>query len=140
MALQAMMQGGYLKHVVSQNTDSLHLKSGVQFGKLTELHGNTTLEHCTECGAQYFRDYRCRSSEDPFFHLTGRKCTACGGALADEIVHFGESIPMGKLVEALTLASQSDLCLCLGTSLRVKPANQIPIYTLKHKGTLAIVK
>lgn len=97
------MKEGHLKHVISQNTDSLHLKSGVPFHKLTELHGNTTIEYCTECSKLYFRDYRCRNSEDPKFHLTGRKCIEknCNGDLADEIVHFGESIPKSKLIESL---------------------------------------
>eukprot|EP00347_Sterkiella_histriomuscorum_P012205 403369491 len=141
MALHALMENGYLKHLISQNTDGLHLKSGIPYQNLTELHGNTTVEYCKSCSKIYFRDFRCRSSEDPYHHLTGRQCEdlKCGGELADEIVHFGESIPKDKLVEALTAASQSDLCLTMGTSLRVKPANQIPIQTIKNKGQLAIV-
>ncbi|CDW89667.1 transcriptional sir2 family protein [Stylonychia lemnae] len=141
MALFALMQNGYLKHVISQNTDALHLKSGIPYSNLTELHGNTTIEYCKSCSKMYFRDFRCRVSEDPRNHITGRKCedTTCDGDLADEIVHFGESIPKDKLVEALTVAQQSDLQLCMGTSLRVKPANQIPIQTLKNKGSIAIV-
>ncbi len=46
MALFALMQNGYLKHVISQNTDGLHLKSGINIENLTELHGNTNFERC----------------------------------------------------------------------------------------------
>ena len=94
MALFALMQKGFLKHLISQNTDGMHLKSGIPYSNLTELHGNTTIEYCKDCDKMYFRDFRCRTSEDPYNHVTGRKCedSNCGGDLYDEIVHFGESI------------------------------------------------
>lgn len=58
-------------------------------------------------------------------HNTGRKCDdpSCKGDLHDRIINFGESIPKQIVIDALTHAQASDLCLCLGSSLRVKPAN-----------------
>jgi NAD-dependent SIR2 family protein deacetylase len=95
MAMFALQEKGYLKHVVSQNTDGLHLKSGIHFNNLTELHGNTNLEHCMSCGKNYLRDYRTRKSEIPTEHKTDRQCDdpKCRGDLVDQIINFGEKIP-----------------------------------------------
>ena len=34
MAILALMDKGFIKHVVSQNTDGLHVRSGVPFDKV----------------------------------------------------------------------------------------------------------
>ena len=103
----------------------MHLKSGIHFDNLTELHGNTNLEHCISCGKNYLRDYRVRTAEVATEHKTGRLCDdpACKGELVDQIINFGEKIPQDKVINALEQGAAADLCLCLGSSLRVKPAN-----------------
>ncbi len=79
MALVGLMQNGaqYLKYVISQNTDGLHRRSGIDIDKLSELHGNSTLEVCTRCNKAYMRDFVCRGSiRAPFTahdHFTGMK-------------------------------------------------------------------
>lgn len=40
MALVALEKMGYLKYLISQNTDGLHMKSGFNAKKLSDLHGN----------------------------------------------------------------------------------------------------
>jgi len=57
-----MMQEGLLKHLVSQNTDGLHRRSGIPTDKLSELHGNTNLEVCITCHKEYMRDFRVRNA------------------------------------------------------------------------------
>merc|ERR1712154_43864 len=64
MALVALAQKGYLKHLISQNTDGLHRRSGFPINHLSELHGNSTLEECPICGKVYLRDYRCRNKKN----------------------------------------------------------------------------
>lgn len=72
-------------------------------------------------------------------HRTGRKCTSCGGALHDTIINFGEYLPQGPLDLAYEHAKKADLCLVLGSSLTVPPANEIPaIVGRKKKAKLAI--
>jgi mono-ADP-ribosyltransferase sirtuin 6 len=59
-------------------------------------------------------------------HRTGRKCIRCGGALHDTIINFTESLPERELQLAYDHAKKADLCLVLGSSLTVTPANEIP--------------
>ncbi len=52
--------------------------------QLYELHGNSNLERCPKCGAEYMRDYKTRNStKGVHHHGTGRTCTkdGCGTEL-----------------------------------------------------------
>lgn len=59
-------------------------------------------------------------------HRTGRKCAICGGVLLDSIINFGEALPEDALLKAFKNAKKADLCLALGSSLTVTPANEVP--------------
>lgn len=74
MALVELMEQKHLKHIVSQNVDGLHRKSGIIPENLTEVHGNTNLEVCLKCGKEYMRDFRVRNAQKVHDHNTGRKC------------------------------------------------------------------
>jgi len=88
------MKKGYLKHIISQNIDGLHRKSGILSKDISELHGNTNLEICKKCGKDYMRDFRVRTALKCHDHKTGRKCDnpACKGDLYDSIINFGENL------------------------------------------------
>ena len=57
MALLALYRTGYVKYIVTQNVDGLHIKSGFPREALSELHGNIFTEVCTVCGREFFRDF-----------------------------------------------------------------------------------
>jgi len=141
MALIALEKAGYLKFLISQNVDGLHRKSGFPVDKLAELHGNDNLEICKnpDCKKQYMRDFSTRTAEGVHEHDTGRKCENCGGMLYDTIINFGESLPEAEIQNGFEHSKQADLCLVLGSSLRVTPAANMPKETYKNKGKLVIV-
>jgi len=141
MALVKLEQEGLLKFCVSQNVDGLHRRSGFSPLKLAELHGNTNLEKCknSKCEKQYLRDYRCRNSQFVHDHKTGRSCEKCNGPLYDSIINFGESLPQGDRKNGFLHCEKADLCLVLGSSLRVDPAADMPLKTINNGGELVIV-
>jgi NAD-dependent SIR2 family protein deacetylase len=55
----------------------------------------------------------------------------------DSIVNFGENLPDHELQKAFMHAKQADLCIVLGSSLRVTPAADIPEEVAK-RGKLVI--
>ncbi|KAK4155840.1 DHS-like NAD/FAD-binding domain-containing protein [Chaetomidium leptoderma] len=129
MALVELQNQGLLKYLVSQNCDGLHRRSGILPDKISELHGNNTREICKDCGKEYIRDFRAVADDTKSIHdhRTGRKCTICSGPLHDTIINFTEPLPARELELALEHAqNKADLCLVLGSSLTVTPANEIP--------------
>jgi len=127
MALVALMTQGpkYLKHLISQNCDGLHRRSGIPVHQLSELHGNSTLEVCNKCSRGYIRDYRTmRKNKKMSDKRTGRYCTVpkCGGELCRTVVAFGQSLPELTFARAQENADECDVMLSLGSSLTVTPA------------------
>jgi len=74
-------------------------------------------------------------------HLTGRKCSVpgCDGKLKDTIINFGESLPPKHLEAGQRNANQADLCLAMGSSLRVTPAADLPAEVANRGKRLVIV-
>jgi NAD-dependent SIR2 family protein deacetylase len=122
MAFVKLIQEDVMKFLVSQNVDGLHRRSGIPTKKISELHGNSNLEKCEQCGKEYMRDYDTYAGYAD--HSTGRTCDnmQCGGRLRDTIINFGENLNTRILNKAFEHGSRADLCLSMGSSLRVTPA------------------
>ncbi|CAL1548109.1 unnamed protein product, partial [Lymnaea stagnalis] len=124
MSLTTLYRVGKVKHIVSQNVDGLHIRSGFPRHALSELHGNMYIECCYSCAPhkEFIRLFDVTERTGVHRHTTQRHCRACSGNLTDTIVHFGEK---GKLKspyrwkEAVRAAKKTDLILCLGSSLKV---------------------
>ena len=87
-ALKILLDKGYIKYIVSQNIDGLHLRSGVARHHLAELHGNMFIEECEKCKKQFIR-----KNKGPVptvaKKLTGDLCRStirpCRGSLIDTV-------------------------------------------------------
>jgi len=135
MALKVLQDEGILKYLVSTNVDGLHRRSGIREEKVAELHGNIYREKCERCSQEYLRPFDVTKTQFGLSRKTGRKCKSCGGDLRDTIINFGENLPVEALERSLLHSGQADVRLVLGTSMRVSPANKLPLEGLKLKNT-----
>lgn len=130
-ALMSLMDAGKLTYVVSQNVDGLHLRSGIPRHRLAELHGNCFAERCKTCGTEYIRDFEV---ETVGFKPTGRRCEdpSCGGRLHDHVLDWEDALPEDELETSEKHAREADLAICLGTSLQITPACNLPLKTIRR--------
>lgn len=123
MALLELVNKGLIKHIVSQNCDGLHLRSGLDRSKLSELHGNCFVEFCPECNEENLRLFDVTEKSSFRKHSTGRYCKSCSETqLRDSIIHFGEKLRNGMPYNwetARDAVKSADLIICFGTSLKV---------------------
>jgi len=91
MALVELERAGILKFIISQNVDSLHLRSGFPRAKLSELHGNSFKEICPCCKTEYLRDFEI---ETIGLKDTPRRCSDknCGARLKDTVLDWEVSV------------------------------------------------
>ncbi|XP_019447065.1 PREDICTED: NAD-dependent protein deacetylase SRT1 [Lupinus angustifolius] len=138
MALVELEKAGILKFVISQNVDGLHLRSGIPREKLAELHGNSFMETCLSCGAEYFRDFEV---ETIGLKETSRRCSdaKCGAKLKDTVLDWEDALPSKEMDPAEKHCKQADIVLCLGTSLQITPACNLPLKALRGGGKVVIV-
>ncbi|KAL6055358.1 ditrans,polycis-polyprenyl diphosphate synthase [Balamuthia mandrillaris] len=122
-------QQGYVKYLISTNTDNLHRRSGFPPAALAELHGNCFIERCDNCSKTFVRPQRVSQVRGD--HLTGNYCeekSCCSKRfpLRDTVVGFGENLPIRALADAEKWSEEADLTIVLGSSMRVRPSCEMP--------------
>lgn len=123
-------------HLITQNVDNLHQDSGIDDSKITELHGNATYAKCLDC----FKRYELDSLKKEFLETKEPPtCNECEGIIKTATVSFGQAMPEEEMVTAQRVSVQSDLFICLGSSLAVFPAADLPLLAKETGANLIIV-
>lgn len=104
--------------IVTQNVDNLHERAGST--NIIHLHGELNKVRST------FNDQLVYEWEGDL--VIGDKC-AEGSQLRPNIVWFGEELDKGNLLASKRAAEEADVCIVVGTSMQVSPANAIPFLT-----------
>lgn len=130
MAIAQAQKGDRLVEftLVTQNIDGFHLQAGST--DIIELHGNIHQARCLSCGnLQELSDID--EDERP------PVCSDCFDSMRPNVVLFGESLDEDVLLKAYEKAAACDVCIVVGTSAVVYPANQIPRIA-KREGAMVI--
>ena len=125
-ALVALHAQGWLRCVVTQNVDNLHVRSGLPRSALTELHGNIFVAHCRPCRTHFYHDedvggMGCLPLPSPPYG-----CPRCGLPCIDDAIDWPTPLPQRQFDAAAQQMRTASLCLVLGSSLRVAPASSLP--------------
>lgn len=115
----ADLEKDYDVKLVTQNVDNLHERAGST--NIIHLHGELTKSRSTFPGST--ESYDCTGDIN-----IGDKCPR-GAQLRPNIVWFGENLDPSDIDKAETAAGECDICIIVGTSMQVFPANQIPFLT-----------
>jgi NAD-dependent deacetylase len=135
LAIAEMERMGLLDCLITQNIDGLHFKAGNSPERVIEIHGTVMYVLCLSCGKRYERD------EIEARLAAGEKvprCDYCNGLLKPATVAFGQPMPERETMEAFRRAEAADLFICIGSSLVVHPAAQLPVVA-KEKGAFLVI-
>ena len=125
-----------LSHLITQNVDNLHQESGVSDRQITELHGNATYAKCLNCQLRYdltkLKESFLRTKEPP-------QCSECNGLIKTATISFGQPMPEEEMVIAQKKSISCDLFICIGTSLAVFPAADLPVLAKETGSQLVII-
>ncbi|VDK75220.1 unnamed protein product [Litomosoides sigmodontis] len=141
-SINALESKNIVKFVITQNVDGLHIRSGYPLNRIAELHGNVFLEKCARCSRRYYRTAPVGSIG---LKPTGKRCEGtktgrpCRGMLHDVCLDWEDPLPEEDLRAADKFARNADLSICLGTTLQITPAGNLPLLAKKNGGKMVII-
>ena len=136
MAVAKLVAVGKVSHVITQNVDGLHQKSGIPDEFIIELHGNSSYAKCLECEKRF----ELLSLKTEFLaNGTLPTCDVCGGIVKTATISFGQPMPIHAMQSADEAASICDLFIAIGSSLQVFPAASLPKVAKNAGAKLAII-
>jgi len=115
---------GYLKGLVTQNIDGLHVKAGSK--NVWEVHGHLRTGYCLGCKKKY-----------PFEELVQQVelkrippvCHICYSILRPDVVLFGDPMPTFFFELQHIIQAECDFMMVVGSSLVVYPVADLPRLT-----------
>lgn len=144
-ALVELERAGFIRGVVTQNVDGLHVEAGSR--NVIALHGDMEHVVCLDCGRREARadfDRRLEAANPGFFESVSVTaaminpdgdvelpneyvdafhmihCETCGGQrLKPDVVYFGENVPRSRRDAAGQWLGESTSLIAVGTSLAV---------------------
>ena len=125
VALAALEGLGIVSHLITQNIDDLHRRSGQS--SITEIHGNRYWLRCLTCETRWPREEFIIEQD-----ALPPTCTQCGGMVKSDTVMFGEPIPPTALQRCSEETAVADCFMTIGTSALVYPAAQYPVDALQR--------
>lgn len=136
IAINELVQAGKISHVITQNVDGLHKKSGVPDDKIIELHGNANYATCLDCHQRYEL-----SDIQQTFLADGTipYCDSCQGIVKTATVSFGQPMPVAEMKRAEEATFSCDMFIVIGSSLVVYPAAGFPGMAKQNGAKLVIL-
>lgn len=135
-ALASLANSGKISHIITQNVDGLHQKSGVPDDQVIELHGNASYATCLACHKRYdlevLRGPFLESGQIPY-------CDDCHGIIKTATISFGQAMPLDEMQKAETATLACDLFIAIGSSLVVYPAAGFPRMAKENGAGLVII-
>jgi len=139
-ALASLEHHGHVRRLVTQNVDGLHQAAGSR--EVIDLHGRLDVVVCLTCAARIprgelqaeldrrnpdFAELDALTAPDGDADLEGidfagfdvPDCARCGGLLKPDVVFYGESVPKGRVADAMATVDEADAMLVVGSSLMV---------------------
>jgi NAD-dependent deacetylase len=136
LAITSLVEAGKVSHVITQNVDGLHQKSGTPDNLVIELHGNAGYASCLSCG----KGLELEPIKSAFLeHGTIPYCADCGGIVKTATISFGQSMPAIEMQKAEVASLNCDLFLAIGSSLVVYPAAGFPRLAKENGAGLVII-
>ncbi len=136
IAISQLVEAGKVTHIITQNVDGLHLKSGVPEERVIELHGNANYASCLDCGRRFeltdLRSAFIATSNVPY-------CSDCGGIVKTATISFGQAMPAVEMQRSEQATSDCDLFIAIGSSLVVYPAAGFPAMAKRNGAELVIL-
>ncbi|XP_063689242.1 uncharacterized protein LOC134822265 isoform X2 [Bolinopsis microptera] len=86
LALIQLFRAGYVKYLMTENTDGMLIKAGADEESVIEINGNVHTEECLGCGLSFVREFCVQTS-----HCGIRTCQICGAKLQDTVISRNES-------------------------------------------------
>ena len=135
-AITSLVKAGKVTHIITQNVDGLHQKSGTPDAQVIELHGNAGYAKCLQCAKRYeLEDLR----RDFVVDESVPYCDECGGMIKTATISFGQAMPVDEMQLAETATLACDLFIAIGSSLVVYPAAGFPRMAKQNGARLVII-